>query len=202
MNALSLTNSHEKTLAEFKTQVRQNTFQGLCGRSYVQVARLKKWLDLKKVEILLDYAYLQRESLNPPIREYEVVCEGTSCCALVFSILLELGQGHHIDWFAKRELGDIRLPIPLSTLKDEGVEYAEAFVQKQWAFCPATFKYKSQNYTKDRILPICTRQLISDKVGTAQVSQIIVPEDFVEHGIRAKVPDSKFKFDEKFGDVS
>ena len=200
--------THNATLREFKDVLRDCTVEALCGRSCIRVAKLTRWLEsdaqpgVSRVEILLDYAYRKSTSPTPPLRSDDV-CKGEDSCALVFSILLELDQGELIDLFENRGLCDKRLPIPLSDLKDlkdHGFSYAEEFNRKQWAFCPAYFDYHSRNYHKDRIIPICKREEISDKGGTARLWQIAVQEEFVKQSLREKVPNSKFS-DDRFGCV-
>jgi hypothetical protein len=200
---------HGATLREFKEVLEGCTVKALCGRPYVRVTRLIKWLEndaqpgISRVEILLDYAYRNRRSPAPPLRADDV-CKGEESCALVFSILLGLGHGELIDLFENRGLCDKRLPIPLSDLKDlkdRGFPYAEEFNKKQWAFCPANFDYHSRNYHGDRIIPICKREEISDKGGTARLWQIAVQEEFVKESLKERVPNSKFP-DGTFGWVS
>lgn len=200
---------HNATLHEFKEVLRDCTVEAVCGRPCIQVSKLIRWLEsdaqpgVSRVEILLDYAYRNRRSPTPPLRADDV-CKGEDSCALVFSILLELDHGELIDLFENRGLCDKRLPIPLSDLKDlrdHGFPYAEDFNRKQWAFCPANFDYHSRNYHSDRIIPICKREEINDKGGTARLWQIAVQEEFVKPNLRDRVPNSKFH-DERFGCVS
>jgi hypothetical protein len=200
---------HNATLREFKEVLRGCTVEALCRRPYIRVVELIKWLEsdaqpgVSRVEILLDYAYRNRRSPALPLRADDV-CKGEESCALVFSILLELDHGEFIDIFENQDLCDKKLPIPLSDLKDlkdRGFPYAEEFNKKQWAFCPANFDYHSRNYHSDRILPICKREQISDKGGTARLWQIAVQEEFVKPNLKEKVPNSKFD-DDMFGCVS
>jgi hypothetical protein len=200
---------HSATLREFKEVLRGCTVEALCGRPCVRVAKLIKWLEsdaqpgVSRVEILLDYAYRNRRSPAPPLRADDI-CKGEESCTLVFSILLELGHGELIDLFENRGLCDKRLPIPLSdlnNLKDRGFSFAEEFNKKQWAFCPANFDDHSRYYHSDRIIPICKREEISDKGGTARLWQIAVQEEFVKTNLKERVPNSKFS-DDTFGWVS
>jgi hypothetical protein len=196
----------ESTFREFKDVLSDATVTGLCGRRYVRVTKLIEWMEsdaeLSRVEILLDYAYPNRRTPQPPLGAEEI-CKGQDSCALVFSILLELGHGELIDLFEKRGLRDSRLPISLAELKEKAPAIAEAFNRKQWAFCPANFdyRYSSQVYHRDRIIPICRQLQINDKGGTAQLWQIVVREEFVKPKLRKRVPKSKFT-DPEFGEVS
>lgn len=196
-------------LHEFKEELRNCTVEALCGRHYIRVAKLIKWLEsdaqpgVSRVEILLEYAYRNRNSPAPPLRADDI-CKGEDRCALVFSILLELEHGELIELFEYRGLCDKKLPISLSDLKDlknHGFTYAEEFNRKQWAFCPADFDYHSRNYHSDRIIPICKKEEINDKGGTAQLWQIAVQEDFVKPRLKERVPNSRFQ-DDRFGYVS
>src|SRR5580692_7597964 len=99
----------ESTFREFKNVLSDATVTGLCGRRYVRVTKLIEWMEgdgeLSRVEILLDYAYPNRRTPQPPLGAEEI-CKGPDSCALVFSILLELDHGQLIDLFEKRGLRD------------------------------------------------------------------------------------------------
>ena len=195
----------ESTFRDFKEALGDATVTALCGRRYVRVSRLIEWMESdaepSRMEILLDYAYPNRRTPQPPLGA-EDICKGQDSCVLVFAILLELKHGELIDVFEKRGLRDNRLPISLAELKEKAPSIAEDFNREQWAFCPANFdySYSSQYYHRDRMIPICNKRQINDKGGTAQLWEIVVQEEFVKPRLRERVPKSRF-FDDEFGPV-
>ena len=88
--------------------------------------------------------------------------------AKVFSILLCIGKGGYIDYFARYEsLNDQKLPFDErpqyfpSTASVEG-DFFSSFYEQQWMFCAATFTYKRHNeWQARRILPIVCKEELS-----------------------------------------
>ena len=203
------------TLREFRKVLKDYTVPGLYRREYIRVTLLTKWLESKatprdrQVDILLEYAYRQSHAPRLPISADDICRDGEKCI-LVFSILLEIDCGKLIDCFESHDLVDKNLPIPLLRLGEvlgdqkssRGVLVAEEFNRKQWAFCPAKFDFdRSRQYHQDMVIPICRREKINDKGGTARLWQIEVQEEFVRPRLRAKILHSRYE-SPVFGPVS
>lgn len=207
---------YQAPIREFKTQLEQYTVVGKCEPAYILTEKLKTWLKSKtgsgrnettQVERLLDATYSSSGrpgadvSLPVTIEEF---CSGQNCSLLVFSILLELRYGHLVDLFQPEGIVDRNIPVKyLDALKDQvkdiseqhGIpDLAERFYEMQWRFCAAQLRLRDrQNYVPNHIIPIIDRQEISKKKGaTAEVYQIIIPEEFVEDRLREFVPASRF----------
>jgi hypothetical protein len=211
---------HGAAIRDFETMLQACTVQAACGRSYVLVAKLTRWLrrnvqnnsGAKSTQgsRLLWAAYYNRNIFLPIT--WEQLSGGEDCSLLVFSILLELKKGWLVHSFQSRDIVDRHLPIDLRSLRarissmrvSNADDLAVNFDAKQWKFCPAKFDlHKSkEGYNKNIIIPICKKQEIK-KGGTAQLWQIAVQEEFVGPKLREAVKDSWFD-DEKdrFGPVS
>lgn len=159
--------------------------------------------------LLLHAAYSEKTN-SLPVLPLSIASDGQRCSLLVFSILFDLNLGHLVDSFNRAGLHDIKLPIPLSKLKDslqsipDGGLVAEKFFARQWAFCPAHFSlHMDEHFSKDRILPICRTKEISSG-GTARVRQIVVQEEFVDHKLRKELEGDEYAVytDREFGPVS
>ena len=181
---------------DFRTELDRCTREAVCGRKYVLVKDFKKWLRDKagpdtritQAGRLLMAAY--RNTSQPgffPVTS-EQISTGPDCSLLVFSILLELDEGHLIHQFWKNDLVDHRLPIlryPLQSELSERMhlpnakDLAARFDEVQWRYCPAQFELDaSKDHYEKKIIPICQKRLIN-KGGTAEVWEITVQEQFV-----------------------
>lgn len=210
---------HDQAIKEFKTKVQECTVKGACGRDYVRVEALRNWMrsqvqdpstgrNITQVDRLLRAVYRDRKSPGLPITAKEV----DSRYLLVFSILLELESGKHIDSFKTVEISDLRLPETLYNLqkKIEAIsglnssKLAEAFDQLQWRYRPVRLEMDmSPTCSEHAIIPICRKEPIKQG-GTAKVWQILVQEEFVDHNLREAVwsdPHARIK-DKVFGWVS
>ena len=201
---------HDACLREFKRLIQDCTSQAVCGRSYVRVARLKTWLrgrnephhHMTQIACLLHTAYR-----NDPIGwsvESDRCASEESCCLLVFSILLLLNKSNLIHVFQRNNIMDYHLPKPLRELEfalqgagvDNPRELAVAFNEKQWSFCPVNFDlHLSREYRQEEIiLPICRKEVINVKGGTAQLYQIDVREDFIGPRLRKAAARSRYNY--------
>ena len=203
---------------DFHAELSRCTRQAVCGREYVLVRDLKKWLTdraepdglVTQAGRLLMAAYASHTRFMPVTSTQ--ISTGADCSLLVFSILLKLGVGHLIDQFQKLDFVDNQIPITRYTLQTElsnrthlpNVEkLAIQFDEAQWQFCPAQFDlavYK-EHYEK-RVIPICQKRPIG-KGGTAEVWEISVQEHFVGREIQKMAQSSRFNDpNDNFGDVS
>ncbi|KAK5062484.1 hypothetical protein LTR84_004556 [Exophiala bonariae] len=183
-----------------------------CGRPYIQVEELRTWLKEKwSTHIDRSWADLCLEASNQgnkagSLSLSDIDAPGSGCL-LVFSILHDIGAPSLIRKFQRQGLIDRKLPINLSELENElsqlGIDNATIlagkFDERQWAFCPATFDLSSTIACKrTTVLPICRREILSTKGGTALLWQIAVQEEFIGPSLREQSAKSKFK-DPKFG---
>ena len=186
-----------------------------CGRSYIQLEKLRHWLKEKSLkrasstwaDLCLqagsqgyDNGSLSLKDINMPGRE----------SLLVFSILYDMGASGLIEDFQRWEFEDNKLPINVLVLEAklkeknsaEATLLAEKFDKRQWTFCPAKFDdSRSFDCEKSRIVPICKRGLLSNKGGTSVLWQIAVQEEFVGEKLRQMSVKMTFT-DPTFGVVS
>jgi len=196
-----VTIDRDATLLEFRSMLASCTMQGVCGRAYILVERLSRWLQdetrpcsgITRVDLLLHVAYHKRRTPEFPISS-EQVCD--SPCLLVFSMLLELDRGDYIHHFQRKGITDRKLPIDPYALRQkfsaEG-DLPEKFNQKQWSYCPHKFGLHGRlDVLPEQIIPICNKERISTKGGTATISMIEVQEEFVEDNLRKVVLTSRY----------
>jgi hypothetical protein len=210
-------------LAVFKDKLenewRHNT---VCGRYVINTRALKAWMARKDTEknmtnagALLRIVELRRPGtnrfswVNPPRML------GEESFVLVFSILLQLGQGHLIEVFADAKIVDKNLDSLRNhqkQLEDElcnkGVTDFDIkeFERAKWPFCTAEFTLDMrERFTHDRftggnyIMPYCVRKRVNNshgvaKGGTATVSQVAIQKDLLtDEGFRKKIDNAKFE---------
>jgi hypothetical protein len=188
----------EKSLAKFTVKP---THKG--GRCYVLSESLVKWLRspwpghtlFTQAARLHKAVYRNRDSLFDPISPEQLSTEQNGCL-LVFSILLALRRGDLVDRFQKRGIVDSNIPMPLEWLQKgiRGMDLSDAdarnlansFYEKQWLFCPVIiYRNMDRYYEKERIMPICQKQKINDKAGSATGIYLIeVQEQFVYENLK------------------
>jgi hypothetical protein len=190
-------------MRQFKNMIKACEVKGACNRQFIRVEKLKQWLK-DHLEGLLESAYHSRSQSRTrpglPI-DARSILEPEVCSLLVFSILLEHGQGNLIHRFYEQDLVDSKLPIDLNKLKTlydswgvpDADSCAEKFNKEQWRFCPAKLRYaNSRGFFPSHIIPITRKEEINKKGGTATLWQIEVLEEFVAHDLRKEVSSSKF----------
>ncbi|KAL8820291.1 MAG: hypothetical protein Q9223_001457 [Gallowayella weberi] len=197
---------HDSSMREFKAKVDACTMKAVCDRSYVLVAELAQWLrsnvhpdkPTTQVGRLVTAAYRETDIL--PLSTDNLMAKD-SCCLIIFSILLLLGKGKLIHKFQRHNVLDKHLPIPLQQLQvklqtahiPDAERLAADFDEKQWRFCPAKFGLDyGQEYNEHTILPICKKEKINEKGGTAQMWQIEVKEEFVGQKLKKAVSFSRY----------
>jgi hypothetical protein len=202
----------DPVIVDFKNMLRRCTLQAVCGRQYVLVEKLTKWLKGKRpghptsqAFHLLQAVYRSRnlDSPAPPI-SIERLCHPKTPSLLVFSILLHLDRGALVDCFARQGIIDARLPIDLLYLRKklealkskelpDPVELADKFDRIQWRFYAPKLEFDmDSDYVENAILPINKWRRINDKGGTAEVFQIEVLEEFVGDELKEVVKSSGF----------
>ncbi|KAI9776787.1 MAG: hypothetical protein M1816_005081 [Peltula sp. TS41687] len=198
----------DASMRDFQSKLRECTMQAACGRPYVLVAKLTEWLrpivsgsgsDTTRASRLLVAAYRNRHQPGLPISVEQF--SGDDCCLLVFCILLTLDWGELVDIFQRCDVVDRLLPIPLRELRakletaglPDAEKLATRFDEMQWRFCPARFDlHMGRDHVKNRIIPICRKEEINSKGGTAQLWQIDVQEEFVGCKLKKVVSSSRF----------
>ncbi|KAK0114162.1 hypothetical protein ONS95_013663 [Cadophora gregata] len=200
-------------MKDFQTNLASCTELAACKRPYIRATKWRTWLKSKvsvkvegknyettQVSRLLDVAYRHLGKPTHPINR-DHICHPQHECLLIFSILLELGQGSLIHQFLRRDSVDKHLPFKLYELRnlfrDLGVtdpeQAAANFDKLQWKYCPAKLDFHgTRQYPENRIMPFCRRKRINLKGGTAQLWKIAVLEEFVEEKLRKAVEDSRF----------
>ena len=196
---------------EFQDKLKDCTRQAACGRPFVLVGKLQDWLrspvkpggKVTHAERLLDDAYYSRK-MRLPI-SYEQFQPGDNCCLLVFCILQRIGCGAAISYFSRYGKVDKLLPLRQDTV-DDMLEKAKildkhlrsSFFEQQYLFCPARLDLRrTQDWGDRTVVPICERNLITSKGGTAKLYQIAVPEEFVGSTLRDLCLGSRFNASSK-----
>ena len=199
---------------EFQHKVQECTKKAACGRPFVLVGKLQDWLrspvepgvKTTHAERLLDVAYPSRASrgLRLPISPHQFQ-PGDDCCLLVFCILQRIGCGAAISQVSEWGNVDKLLPLRRDAV-DEMFEKANimdihlrsSFFEQQYLFCPARFDLRrTQKWAEERVVPICEKNLITSKGGTAKLYQIAVPEEFVGASLRDLCSGSRFDASKK-----
>ncbi|KAF2726702.1 hypothetical protein EJ04DRAFT_173330 [Polyplosphaeria fusca] len=182
------------------------------GKEYIRTKPLIQWMgatqpgqSASNAEILL---YMVYGPTILPISAIRVCGKGDDPCAVVFSILLEIGLGHIIHKVAQEDIVDQSIPMSLADLKEhfqnidksEGVAYAKRFNEAQWKYRPLTFRWDVyKECPEQRIIPICRKQEIG-RGGQARVYQIAVQADYVAERLQQNLPnDDSFFMDDEFG---
>ena len=192
-----------------------------CGRHYVFVERLHSWLkspsksnpSATNASVLVEAAYHIEKFVPVPLEQIESAHNPSNCSLLIFSLLLKLGCGNLIHYFLRKNVVDRDLPtatadpeVIQTLLVEAGIpnayHIATRFEELRWRFCPVKFELGvGKDYVKERVLPIHKRKVLSLKGGTADVWDIIVPEEFVSDELATVVGASKFYSKEIFTHV-
>ena len=198
---------HEVVIQSFRRQAQHCTRKAVCGRDFVLVERLQKWLRDERpnrngcqAECLLEAAY--QHFTTPeflPVQPSAWEPGNERCCLLVLSILLIIDCGHLLNLFIRKGKRDHQLPLLQKTVRsilDPGPS-AERFIAMQRRFCPAKFDRRSSlEHDFDRIIPISSQFRLAE-VGSASVTQISIPEDFIHRTLREEAAISRFNADLK-----
>lgn len=198
----------DASIRDFHSKLRECTMEAVCGRSYVLVTKLTNWLrsevrwsgsNTTQAGRLLQAVYRHQNQPGRPINVENF--SGVDCCLLVFCILLEVGAGELVHTFQRRGIVDRNLPTDLSSLRHKlndlpnAEKLAMDFDEVQWRFCPARFElHCGHEHPKNMIIPICRKEKINSKGGTAQVWQIDVQEEFLSPRLKKVVSSSRFNF--------
>ena len=209
-------------IAEFQAHVETCTVKAVCGRRYIRAQELKSWFERKwstgdsgeitQASRLLRVACGRYSHPGHPIPDGRLYIPGADCCGIIFSILLRIDAGQHIETLLRKDVTDRNLPISLLELNKlfrranipDYEKVASAFNAEQWHFRPIRFKLNmSMDYEMQQILPICRKYEIN-KGGTSKVWQIVVQEEFVDRPLRELLRQDPHGcyMDNEFGKVS
>lgn len=214
-------NAESETHKEFRRKLKEEWKQkAVCGRHYVLINDLKKWMNEKNgvanncAELLRAEYQDHKRSYQQPLQASQV-CSDTEGCCLVFGILLDIGRGNLLDLFHAAKIFDDHLPIADYYYNDLKEQLAEArfsdadiskivsnFHSSKRAYCLAELKPRSDSFHHGKwILPISKKQRINNKGGTAAIWQILVKSEVLPKELKDKVPHAEIN-DEDFGWVS
>ena len=102
--------------SEFLDTLKSLRVKAVCGREYVQVEKLRKWMQSgspRNIDRLLGFCKRNHHRFSIDTKK---LASGDKQCILVFSILIELDEGHLIEDLRDQEVWDYRLPVDLSKL--------------------------------------------------------------------------------------
>jgi hypothetical protein len=193
-------------LIEFKQKLEEWKVKAVCDKEYIRVKELLKWMvtgSPKKVDVLLWSCKSPGENFSYDSKR---ILQDDTRCLLIFSILLELGEGNLIHALLKHDYTDRKLPLDLAQLErnstfKQNPGLSKRFNDTQWKYCPVRFELTGErDLTQDHIVPIFCKQRINEG-GTAVIYEILVQEEFVNEALRAAVPYSR-GVDSQYGPVS
>lgn len=202
---MDVTQSMLDPVSELKRKLEEYKVEAVCGRKYIQVQKLIAWMTTGVPNTNVDRLLFACNKVDFAI-DSRKLARGADRCLLIFSILVELGEGslmHHLRKFDTFK--DSSLPIPLAFLESVSTfkqkpGLAHRFNEAQWKYCPLRFELtEEREIAPDRIVPICEKTLIKEG-GTSYINEIFVQEEFVDIALRETVPDSRYD-DSKFGTV-
>jgi hypothetical protein len=151
MATITRRETFNKALKNFAATLDQLTVTAVDGSRYVRISALSEWMRdfadelegrwISRTELLANAVYHGWRDFPPIISN-----EGSNCCVIVFSILLDLGLGHRVHDFTQKGIVDSNLPQDLATLKNkfkpqkgDGEYLANKFNERQWKFSLAQF---------------------------------------------------------------
>lgn len=193
-----------------------------CLPPFISTTSLKQWMDRKDGGDSESNGKRVLDEVNAikwvPFLSSDLVFEGGNRCVLVLGCLLKQDQGRLIYLFRKANVLDRNLSKPefnYQPLRAELTHYKakynigdvdaiiKDFEDNKWAFCPAHLdgeRGDEKDFGKKLLLPFCTRSLVNDKGGTASVTQVTVPKEYVSDEIKNHLG-KPFEFGE-YGEVS
>ncbi|KAJ9649025.1 hypothetical protein H2199_000938 [Coniosporium tulheliwenetii] len=168
---------HESTIQEFLAFLRSAACEGALGSDpaakprFVPIDRItEQFKDIRLLSKLLGALFRDKEHTIYP----ETIQKDFP---RVFCILLSIGKASFIGNFIEDSLSDKRLPFheepPHFPIATEAPDFWESFEQKQWMFCPATFKSNTPKlrFGEKLILPIIHKEEIAEG-GSAVIHKI------------------------------
>jgi hypothetical protein len=194
-------------LCDYQAKLRECTVNSAFDQAFVLTEKLLAWLRSSvgsipattQLDRLLEAVCTSASEICTPMSS-EAITQGEDCCLLVLSILLDLGAGQLLGGLVRRGIVDCQLPIGrqhlCASFESMGVPDAErlgaAFYGLQWRFCPARFDFQgSYDWPEEMVIPICRKEKINNKGGTAQLWQIEIPEEFVSSRLRDAIPSAR-----------
>lgn len=201
--------TESEVLSEFRRRLKDEwTRKSSSGRPFIHVQQLQAWMrNRPTVNSSINYARLLAVAYLKPNRRRmdrpsDKIMYGAPSMPLVFAILLQLDQGHLIYLFSEAGVDDRSLPLgPDKHSSLRGVfelhhipdwqPLLRRFEELQWSYCPAVLggtlcEEISEETALDAniILPFVRQEAVNEKVGTARVYRVSVPEDFVSYPLR------------------
>lgn len=155
----------EEAITEFTSKISELTMTSEDGHSRVHVETLEEWMRATNISTKLNNTFVTNTELlanaaycgntpnyvktdTLPFEPSSIARNDSTCCIIVFSILLDLSLGHVLHSFTRAGVFDSVLPIGLHQLnvmlrtvdleKDRD-EVAGRFYNRQWYLCPASF---------------------------------------------------------------
>ena len=195
---------HEAIVTGFDHKLEEYTRTAVCGRKFILVDKLLKWLrspveaQITRADHLLRAAYREWASPGRPITSY-AFREGADCCLIVFCILQTIGCGSKVHFFKRKGKVDGQIPFTRETVQDifraasvEDEELPSKFYDVQYRFRPAKFDLREgSDWDAEIVIPIYQKNLIK-RGGVGELWQINVPEEFVTPMLRSVASGSRF----------
>ena len=208
MSAEAVASSNDVVTA-FYEELRRLTHKAVCGREFVRVPALLKWMrDDRTGSRLFNLIRAARGDTSNrflPLGYDKVKIFDNGCLLLIIALILDLRRSQPDLMGSCEDLltyfsGTAVIPDPESLSQQEidpedlkrevaSLGNAETFVrefkEKKWKYCPARLNDSSTlKWKREIILPIVRRRKVSGLGGTATLRHIYVPEDLVHEDLR------------------
>lgn len=212
MSAEAVASSND-VVAAFYEKLRRLTHKAVCGREFVRVPALLKWMkdDRTGSRLFNLIRALCGDKDNTSNRFLPLGYDGVEifkngCLLLIIALILDLRRSQPdlvgscedlLKYFSS--IAVIHNPESLSQLKIKledvkreaasslgNVEiFVREFKEKRWKYCPARLNNSSTlKWKREIILPIVRQRKVSGLGGTASLRHIYVPEDLVHENLR------------------
>lgn len=201
-------------VATYRTKLKDEwTYQAYCGREYVLVPELKRWMLATESGYPENNATRLLRAVHRGDAWLAVVQGILDCALIVFGILLAdetNDAGYAIYDFHDLKIDDRLLSWgldqvldKLSTRRPELTHIILTFKKRRWAFCPLILDIDMgiDCSFAEQILPFCERQKVNGKGGTADVWQVLIKEALVSDRLKQRLKHAAI-IDRTHGDVS
>lgn len=208
----------EAIIKDFQGVLKRCTKVAVCGRHFILVEKLQKWLRTAKdpsdpertthLDLLLQVAFPTRV-LPGSLVDPNALLPGDNCCLLIFCILQQIGCVKALPFFSRIGNVDRLLPLRPDSVRDtfqaackddrdlqaKSSSLIDELLKLQYQYSPAKFNlYQGADWDDEhKVVPICEKKSINKRGGTAELWQIAVPEEFVGHTLRDISSGSRFK---------
>ena len=197
--------------ALFREGLKWMTLTSICNRKIILTQDLLEWWAKDdRVEHLVNEISNGTNWTVGDIRTVIDKLSTNSCLLLVFSLLLQLGEGHQIDTFIRcmdshtafQEINRTHVEAAMNRGKGFDEEFVNRFERHRWPYHPIKLNYPlEKNFDRRFILPIIKHKRIKDG-SYASVWLVDIPAQFVEEELRQITKAYRYKDGQTTHEVS